>query len=304
MSNSLNQTQYFEDFLNYLKYEKNYSLHTIDAYFRDIRDFLLYCEKENLFYLEIDHKIVRTYFTQLHLTQKLDKKSQSRKLSALRSFYKYLFQKEVILTNPILSVSFPKVKKNIPKNFTPIEMTTILETEVQKSPLIQQRNQAILEVLYSTGMRVFELVNARLENFSEKEAELKILGKRNKERFVFLGKYALKTLCEYLNLRGNPKEGYLFLSARGKRLTTRGVQYILEQFQKEIAFPKKITPHKFRHTFATDLLNEGADIRHVQEMLGHSSLSSTQIYLSVTKERLKEIYRKTHPHAKLKEKPE
>lgn len=291
---------YFEDFLNYLKYEKNYSIHTLNAYFRDIKDFLIYCEKESLNYLEIDHKVVRTYFAHLHLTHKLEKKSQSRKLSSLRCFYKYLFQKEIIPTNPILSVSFPKIKKNIPKNFTPIETETILEAETQKTPLIEKRNKAILEVLYSTGMRVFELVNAKLENFSEKEAEIKILGKRNKERFVFLGKPALNTLCEYLELRGNPKEGYLFLNARGNKLTTRGVQYILEQFQKEIGFSKKITPHKFRHTFATDLLNEGADIRHVQEMLGHSSLSSTQIYLSVTKERLKEVYRKAHPHAKSK----
>ncbi|MCX7999765.1 MAG: tyrosine-type recombinase/integrase [Leptospiraceae bacterium] len=296
------QNSHFQDFLNYLEYEKNYSNHTLSAYFRDIQDFLVYCEREGLSYLEIDHKTVRSYFSHLHLTQKLDKKSQSRKLSALRSFYKYLFQREIISTNPVLYVSFPKIRKNIPKHFTPIEMETILETEIQKTPLIEKRNRAILEVLYSTGMRVFELVNARLENFSEKEAQIKILGKRNKERFVFLGKPALATLCEYLELRGNPKKGYVFLNARGDKLTTRGVQYILEQFQKETGFRKKITPHKFRHTFATDLLNEGADIRHVQEMLGHESLSSTQIYLSVTKDRLKEIYRKAHPHAKSEKK--
>jgi integrase/recombinase XerC len=127
---------------------------------------------------------------------------------------------------------------------------------------------------------------------------MKVLGKRNKERYVFFGQKAKEAIRDYLSLRGMPAEGYLFLNHRGNKLSTRGVQFILEDMQKRMGMEKKITPHKFRHTFATDLLNEGADIRYVQEMLGHSSLSSTQIYLSVTKDRLKEVYRKAHPHAR------
>ncbi len=292
---------WLEQFLNYLAFEKNYSQHTISAYQKDIFDFIEFCQSEQQNLETIDSLFVRSYFSALNLKQKLDKKSQSRKLSALRSFYKFLYKQEWISNNPALYVKFPKTKKSLPKSFSPIEMETILESEIPKTPILEKRNIAILEVLYSTGMRVFELVNAKIEDYSEKDSQMKILGKRNKERYVFFGTKAKEALKEYLILRGMPQTGYLFVNHRGKKLSTRGIQFILEDIQKTIGFEKKITPHKFRHTFATDLLNEGADIRHVQEMLGHSSLSSTQIYLSVTKDRLKEIYRSAHPHAKNQE---
>ncbi|MCB1177133.1 MAG: tyrosine-type recombinase/integrase, partial [Leptospiraceae bacterium] len=195
-----------------------------------------------------------------------------------------------------------KVKKIIPKNFTPIETTEIIDFREEKNEFIQKRNLAIIEVFYSSGMRVFELVNSKWENLSSDFTQLKILGKRNKERYVFLGEKAIQALRDYKDsLEEYNVDSFIFLNFRKKKLTTRGVQYILEETRKKLGWEKKITPHKFRHTFATDLLNEGADIRHVQELLGHSSLSSTQIYLSVSKERLKEVYRKAHPHAKLKQ---
>jgi len=292
---------WLKKFLNYLSFEKNYSEHTISAYQKDVSDFIKFCESEQQNLETIDSLFVRSYFSALNLKQKLDKKSQSRKLSALRSFYKFLYKQEWISSNPALYVKFPKTKKSLPKSFSPIEIETILESEIHKTPILEKRNTAILEVLYSTGMRVSELVNAKIEDYSEQESQMKILGKRNKERYVFFGAKAKEALREYLILRGMPQTGYLFVNQKGKKLSTRGVQFILEDIQKTIGFEKKITPHKFRHTFATDLLNEGADIRHVQEMLGHSSLSSTQIYLSVTKDRLKEIYRSAHPHAKNQE---
>lgn len=294
--------QHAIDFQEFISVGKGYSIHTAEAYLSDLKFFLIFCSKESINYLQVTPQEIRSYFASLNIQEHLDKKSQSRKLSSLRSFYKYLFQNELIPENPILQVRFPKTKKTIPKNFSPNEMSQILDGVSEEDLWIESRNLALLEVFYSTGMRVFELVNCKWDHLSSDLSEMKILGKRNKERYVFLGESARKALEDYKILStGKFSNGYIFLNFRGFQLTTRGVQFILEKMQKKMGMEKKITPHKFRHTFATDLLNEGADIRHVQELLGHKSLSSTQIYLSVSKERLKEIYRKSHPHAKLKE---
>lgn len=287
-------------FRDYLHLEKNYSAHTQSAYLRDLKFFLEFCLKEGIDFLEIEVVDIRSYFADLARERNLDKKTQTRKLSSLRTFYRCLFQRDWIPSNPILSVNFPKTKKRIPKSYKPIETEEILEYESKEaSPLLEKRDRAILEILYSSGMRVFELVNAKKKDLSSDFRSLKVLGKRRKERYVYLGDEAVLCLKEYLELRGETPEEEIFLNQRGKKLTTRGVRYILNERRKAMGFEKSLTPHKFRHTFATDLLDAGADIRAVQELLGHSSLSSTQIYLSVSKEKLKEIYRKAHPHAKL-----
>lgn len=284
----------------YLDVEKNYSLHTQSAYLRDLKFFLDFCFREEIDYLEIEVVDIRSYFSELSKKKNLDKITQTRKLSSLRTFYRCLFQKDIIPSNPILSVNFPKTKTRLPKSFKPIETEDILEYDNHEaSPILEKRDKAILEILYSSGMRVFELVNAKISDLSRDTKTLKIMGKRRKERFVYLGDEAVLALNEYLELRGESKEEEIFLNQRGKKLTTRGVRYILNERRKSMGFEKSVTPHKFRHTFATDLLDAGADIRAVQELLGHSSLSSTQVYLSVSKEKLKEIYRKAHPHAKL-----
>ena len=285
----------------YLSVEKNYSLHTSAAYLRDLKFFFEFCLKEDINFLELENIDVRSYFAYLAKKDKLEKKTQSRKLSSLRTFYRYLHRESLIPENPVLSVRFPKTKKTIPKNFSPIETTEILEYEKEASkPLVEKRDRAILEMLYSSGVRVFELVNSKITDLSEDKTTLKVLGKRGKSRYVFIGEEARNILEEYLEHRKLEflESEYIFLNQKGEKLTTRGVRYILNERKKQMGFDKKITPHKFRHTFATDLLNAGADIRAVQEMLGHSSLSSTQIYLTVSQERLREIYRKAHPHAK------
>lgn len=284
----------------YLDVEKNYSPHTRSAYLRDLKFFFEFCHKEEINYLEIEVMDIRSYFSDLANKKNLDKITQTRKLSSLRTFYRCLFQKNIIPSNPILSVNFPKTKTRLPKSFKSIETEDILEFDNHEaSPILEKRDKAILEILYSSGMRVFELVNAKISDLSRDSRTLKIMGKRRKERFVYLGDEAEVALYEYLDLRGENKEEEIFLNQRGKKLTTRGVRYILNERRKSMGFEKSVTPHKFRHTFATDLLDAGADIRAVQELLGHSSLSSTQVYLSVSKEKLKEIYRKAHPHAKL-----
>lgn len=292
-----------EAFRTYIDIEKNYSIHTRAAYLRDIKDYLTFCLKEDLDFLKIEVIDIRSFFSYLNQRQKLEKKSQSRKLSSLRTFYKLLHRLEMIPENLILSVNFPKQKRNLPKNFSPIEMEDILEYKKNKAnPFLEVRDKAILELLYSTGIRVFELVNASIPDLDNDLNTLKVLGKGSKSRYVFIGTTARSILHEYLELRQKNlcNNKYIFINQRGNQLTTRGVRYILNERRKTMGMEKKVTPHKFRHTFATDLLNAGADIRAVQEMLGHVSLSSTQIYLSVSKERLKEIYRNAHPHAKMK----
>lgn len=287
-------------FHDYLNIEKNYSVHTLSAYLRDLKFFLEFCLREEIDFLDIEVVDIRSYFADLSRERRLDKKTQTRKLSSLRTFYRCLFQKDKIGSNPILSVNFPKTKKTLPKNLKPIETEEILEFDDREaSPILEKRDKAILEILYSTGMRVFELVDAKISDLSSDHKTLKILGKRRKERYVYIGPEAESALDEYLDVRGNTKEEEIFLNQRGKKLTTRGVRYILNERRKAMGFEKTLTPHKFRHTFATDLLDAGADIRAVQELLGHSSLSSTQVYLSVSKDKLREIYRKAHPHAKM-----
>jgi integrase/recombinase XerC len=295
-------TEYYTMFRTYLKIEKNYSEHTLFAYLRDMKFFFEFCLKEEIDFLSVDVLDVRGYFADLKTTKKLDKRTQSRKLSSLRTFYKYLFREGKVPANPILSVSFPRTKKKLPKNFTQIETEDILDYHTEeKSTSLNKRDKAIVEILYSTGLRVFELVNAKLSDLNSELTSLKVLGKRKKERYVFIGEEAKFALSEYLEERGtHPKAEEIFLNQRGGKLTTRGIRYILAERRSLMGMEKPITPHKFRHTFATDLLNAGADIRAVQELLGHSSLSSTQVYLSVSRDRLKEVYRNAHPHAKNK----
>ena len=292
-------------FFEYLQIEKNYSEHTIYNYLSDLYFFFVFCLKESIDIFDIDHLVLRSYFAELNLEKKIEKKTQSRKLSSLRTFYKFLFREEKVKENPVTFIKFPKIKKRIPKNFSPLEMTAILEHEdpenEKKSPVIQARNKALLEVFYSTGMRVSEIVDCKWENLSSDKTQMKILGKGKKERYVYFGQYAIQALEEYESIYPYEKKDIIFRNFRGEGLTTRGVRFILERFQKEIGFDRTITPHKFRHSFATDLLDSGADIRYVQELLGHTSLSTTQIYLTVSKEKLKEVYRKAHPHAKLKQ---
>ncbi|EMG24326.1 ATP-dependent protease HslVU, peptidase subunit [Leptospira interrogans serovar Copenhageni str. LT2050] len=233
---------------------------------------------------------IRSYFAYLAKKHEIDRRSQSRKLSSLRTFYKVLLREDLVKSNPATQLSFPKVRKEVPKNFRINETEEILEFESENASEVSEiRDRAMIEVLYSSGLRVFELVNAKLNSLSKDLTVLKVLGKGRKERFVYFGKEAVSSLQKYLEYRNVsfPDAEEIFLNQRGKKLTTRGVRYILNERRKKMGWEKTITPHKFRHTFATDLLDAGAEIRAVQELLGHSSLSTTQIYLSVSKEKSK-----------------
>ncbi|AYV54423.1 tyrosine recombinase XerC [Leptospira kmetyi] len=298
---SASQNEAAEKFITYLRIEKNYSQNTLNAYSIDLKFFFDFCQKEQLDILQIEPVDIRSYFAYLAKQHGLDRRSQSRKLSSLRTFYKVLLREDLIVSNPAMQISFPKVRREIPKNFRINETEEILEFEAERtSEILDIRDRAMIEVLYSSGLRVFELVNAKLSALSKDLTILKVLGKGQKERFVYFGNEAVASLQKYLEYRNGffPEAEEIFLNQKGKKLTTRGVRYILNERRKKMGWEKTITPHKFRHTFATDLLDAGADIRAVQELLGHSSLSTTQIYLSVSKEKIKEVYRKAHPHAR------
>lgn len=291
-------------FLDYLKIERNAAKNTIDIYYHDITHFIRFMENENISMLEeVDHLIIRNYLTTLY-KQGLSKRSVARHISALRTFYKILMRENVVESNPFKQISLPKQEKPIPHFLYDEEMELILST-MDSDTSLGQRNIAIIELMYATGIRVSECVQLTLQDIDFDLQTILVLGKGNKERYVPFGEFAKDALSRYI-LNGrkdlvnkqNTSTNYIFVNAEGAPLTTRGVQYILNKIAKDIGLTVKLHPHKLRHTFATHLLNNGADLRVVQELLGHSTLSTTQIYTHVSKDRLSKVYQNAHPRAK------
>ena len=289
-----------EEYIKELAVNKNYSENTIEAYKRDLDEYFLYLKNNNKNYLDIDYESIRKYLS--YLTDKKDTNSTiSRKISSLRGFYSYLRLNESIKNNPFKLINLPKKEQKLPRFFYYNELEELFNA-CDTSTSLGQRNLAILEVLYATGTRVSELINIKLEDINFKEKQIKVLGKGNKERIVFLGEYAVDALQDYLN------DGYLFLNRYNldyvflnhlcNKITRRGIEDILTKLIKKTSIDKKISPHMIRHSFATHLLNEGCDLESVQEMLGHESISATAIYTHVTDDRIKEIYFKAHPRAR------
>lgn len=297
-------TEFTKRFINYLKVEKNASVHTVQFYASDLRKFAIFLEREGIKQItDLDHRDVRLFLTDLY-RQKLSRKSVSRTISCLRSFYKFLEREGIVVNNPFVQIKLPKLSRYIPEFFYGEELDELFDISDLTDPL-GQRNQAILELLYATGIRVSECQSLSLENIDFSIGTILVLGKGQKERYIPFGKYAEDALQLYINdgrkklLQKNELETDLvFLNARGQPLTSRGIRYILDKMVKEAALTVNIHPHKLRHTFATHLLNEGADLRTVQELLGHENLSSTQIYTHVTKDRLRDVYMNSHPRAK------
>ncbi len=288
------------DYIDYLEYEKKYSINTIINYKEDIEEFLSYLQKENLDISDFTYQDVRLFLMYYKNDKNYSKNSVSRKLSAIRNYYKYLVNQNITDTNPFSLISAPKKDKLLPKYFEYNELEELFSS-CDNTPL-GQRDLLILELLYATGIRVFELVNIHLADISFTDKKIKVLGKGNKERLVQYGDYAKKALEIYLNDGRSKllktKNNYLFLNHLGEQLTDRGVRYILDKLIKTTSLNKNISPHMLRHTFATHLLNEGCDISSVQEMLGHESIKATQIYTHVTTDRLKDIYYSNFNRAK------
>ena len=289
-----------DKFLDYLKYERNYSNNTIIAYENNIRDFLSYCKIKNVKNMnEVNYQFIRGYISYLY-KQKYQAKSITRILSALRSFFKYLKREEKISTNPLDLITSPKVEKKLPKYLTINDVEKILNAP-DMSNKIGIRDAFILELLYVTGIRVSELTNIKLNDISIVEKKIKIMGKGSKERIVYYGTRCQELLNKYLNIRNDflkQANDYLILSNTGKQISTREIRNIINRLKVKAGIDINISPHTFRHTFATHMLNEGADLRSVQELLGHENLSTTTIYTHLTNEKLRRTYLSTHPRAK------
>jgi integrase/recombinase XerC len=294
----------FNRYINYLEAERNASAYTVRNYKADLLDFFYFLKKKKADSLEIDRKVLRDYLTSL-TKQGIVKASIARKLSAIRSFYRYLVREKIISASPIEMVSSPKLDKRLPSFLTLEEVERLLNAPDLSTPQ-GQRDQALLELLYASGLRVSELVNLDLNQIDLDTNEIRVWGKGSKERMVLMGEPAAEALRNYLK-QGRPKLlaqkriNALFLNRYGQRLPERRVQKMLEDYAKKAGIGKRVHPHILRHTFATHLLDGGADLRVVQELLGHARLSSTQIYTHVTKGQARKVYLSAHPLAKEKD---
>jgi len=286
--------QQINGFLNYLKTERNYSPHTTSNYRRDLF-FLTAFLKDR----EINRLTAREYLVQLE-KRSFARRSIARKLSAARSFFRYLLREKLTEGNPFDLLLTPKIQKKLPNFLYPEEMAKLLKAP-NPDPL-GTRDRAIIELLYGSGIRVAELVDLNINELDLSEGEIRVFGKGAKERIVLFGSLAAKALNNYISgarpqLLAGRKSPALFLGRLGTRLTARQIERLIRFYAKKSGITKKVTPHTLRHSFATHLLDGGADLRMVQELLGHVSLSTTQVYTHVTKDRLKKVYDHAHPRA-------
>ena len=292
------------EFLEFILKQKNYSYNTYKNYEIDINEFEIFLNKYGINYLDIDYEFIKKYLMFLY-EKKLSRSSVARKLSSLRSFYKYLFNNNLINSNPFNYVATPKKEKKLPKYLGVEELESIFSIPDINTPL-GQRDRLILEVLYATGIRVSELINIKILDIDFYNMEIRILGKGNKERIVNFGEYCLDAINMFLNdgrkkilEKHNKNCDYLIINEKGNKITTRGVQKLIDNIVKKACLKKHVSPHMLRHSFATHLLNEGCDIKTVQELLGHESLETTQIYTHVSNERLRSVYLKCNPRDKI-----
>lgn len=292
-----------DHFLAYLTVEKNASPRTIESYQRDLWQFLDFLSQDSqidpasITPQGVDHLLIRRYLANLQ-ERGLARTSIARKLAALRSFFKFLCREEILDTNPLSAVATPKLQKKLPHFLYQNDLNKLLQVPDTMTPT-GLRDLAILETLYAGGIRVSELVGLKLEDIDLAVNYLRVMGKGAKERIVPIGSYAVKALEAYL-AKGRPflvpKSQALFLNNHGEPISDRLVRKIISKLASQAAI-EHISPHTLRHTFATHLLEAGADLRSVQELLGHVKMSTTQIYTHVTKERLKNTYQKAHPRA-------
>ncbi|MGI6552168.1 MAG: tyrosine recombinase XerC [Clostridia bacterium] len=293
---------WLDKFLRYLAAERNYSVHTIQAYSRDLQEFFAYLEQAGFAksFQELSPRDVRAFLAYLH-RKNLARSTGARKLASLRSFYKYLLKMGQIEYNIMSLVNTPKRQKRLPR-FLYYQDLEKFFAAVDTDSVLGVRNRAILETLYASGMRVSELVSLDLGDLDWDLGSARVAGKGRKERIVPLGSHCLYWLNKYLResrgaLAKNTDSDALFLNRYGRRLSERGVRRVVHQCVEQAALSFQVSPHWLRHSFATHMLERGADLRAVQELLGHASLSTTQVYTHVTGSRLKDVYMKAHPRA-------
>ena len=287
---------YSDKFLNYLTIEKNYSEHTVSNYKADLNEFGEFLNSRGGKDIKaIDYFVLRKFLSTLS-ERKLNKRSLSRKISTLKSFFKFALRESLIKNNPASALIYPRLDKPLPKFLTENQVKKVLELPCG-TDCMALRDKAILEFLYSTGARVSEMVSLKRDQIDLISGIVKVKGKGRKERLLPLGEPAILSIKKYLDSRADTNKA-LFINKRGTSLSDRGVRMIINKYMKKAAMNLKVSPHTFRHSFATHLLNRGADLRSVQELLGHSSISTTQVYTHLTIDSLKNVYQKAHPRAK------
>jgi len=288
-------------FLNYLSLEKKYSQHTVTAYKNDLLSFQKFCIEE--FHQKkietINYPQIRNWVVHLS-NSKLSNRSINRKVSSLKSFYKFLLKTNNIVESPLQKHKSLKIPKQVQVPFSQKEMLKALNLDIDEKDFESVRDKLIVELLYSTGMRRAELINLKVTDIDLVNETVKILGKRNKERIVPLLKSVKKSLDDYIKIRSENeiKESYLLVTKKGKKLYDMLVYRVINNYFSSVSSKTKKSPHIIRHSFATHLLNEGADLNSVKELLGHSSLASTQVYTHSSLGKIKEVYNQAHPRSK------
>lgn len=292
--------KYIDMYLNYLKIVKKYSDKTILSYSDDLIEYNEFLGNNFINILNIDLNTTKEYLKYLY-DRKINKNSISRKLSSIRSFYNYLLKEQIITNNYFNNIPNPKKELYLPKYLKDEELDKIFSVCNMNNP-INERDTLIIELLYATGIRVSELVNIKIKDINRGEKSIKVLGKGDKERIVLYNNHTEKALDTYLNdgyhSFNKQNNGYLILNKNGGKLSERYVRVIINNLVRKAGLDIKISPHTIRHTFATDMLEEGADLMTVKELLGHESLNTTSIYTHVTNEQIKKTYNMAHPRAK------
>lgn len=284
-------------FIEYLIIDKKYSENTVKSYNNDLKKYEIFFKNTNISNIKENH--IKEYLKHLKENNN-DNRTINHNISTLRSFYKFLLIEKAIKENPMEYIEMPKTRKTLPKTLSIEEVDKLLN--IKLTDAFSYRNKAMLELMYSSGLRVSELINVKIHDIDVSNCIIRIMGKGSKERIVPLGDYAIRYIELYLKeyrekLIKRELNDYLFLNNHGNKMTRQGFFKILKQIAKEKNIKTDFSPHTLRHSFATHLLNGGADLRSIQEMLGHESISTTQIYTHVSKEQLKENYKNFHPHA-------
>ena len=289
------------DFIYYLSVEKGLAANTLDSYGRDLNKYLHYLKENGITEFGKTGREEISRFLGVQREKGLSPASVTRNLAAVRSFYQFLLKEQIIEVNPAKELETPRAEKHLPQVISCNDVALLLE-QPECGKAAGQRDKAMLEMLYATGIRVSELVSLDINNVNIKMGFLRCSGKGSKERMIPLGSIAIKSLQEYLKngrekMIKNKEEKAIFLNQQGKRLTRQGFWKIIKKYSRKAGINGEITPHTLRHSFATHLLENGADLRSVQEMLGHADISTTQIYTHLTRQKIKDIYNQTHPRA-------
>ncbi len=294
---------YIVDFLEHIRYQKKYSRHTIDAYACDLQQFKEFCETnvsgggdEDVV---TDYRVIRQWINRLS-SEGLSSDSVNRKLSSLKTYYDYLLRLSHVSENPVLKIVRPKTGKKLPKFLKTKELSDLLESDVFEDSFSGKRNKVIIELLYGTGMRRSELLNLRISQIDLQAGTLKVTGKRNKQRIIPFTRKVKEAIVEYLQYRTGLCEAehdFLITTEKGKQAYPNLIYRVVQKYILTVSTYSKVSPHTLRHTYATHLLNNGADINAVKELLGHSNLAATQVYTHNTFEKLNKIYKQAHPRA-------